>query len=385
MTHIFVSGCYDILHAGHIQFFREARALGDELTVCFASADVLWNHKRRRSSLPDEHKAAIIASLTMVDRVVMGEGAKHGLDFEDHFVRLRPDVLAVTEDDQYGAVKRALCAQVGARYHVLGKTPPDFTPVSTTQVVRLIRAPGRAPLRIDFAGGWLDVPRFARPGAHIVNCAISPLVSLRHWPYRARAGLGGSGAYALLRGDDSVISELNLGVGWQDPAIIFESGLCVWKSGSRPRLELKRDGEMLRGCMALWWTGNPHDTPGVANLERDYDQIERAGNIACEAVILENLQLLAESVRMSYQTQLAEGMEPLLDVLDALAMKYCGGGWGGYAMYLFQAQADRDQFVAQTGAVAIEPYLRCCSEELGVGMEELEAGSELQDHASAAQ
>ncbi|MCU0871928.1 MAG: adenylyltransferase/cytidyltransferase family protein [Pirellulaceae bacterium] len=365
MTHIFVSGCYDILHAGHIQFFREARALGDELTVCFASADVLWKHKRRRSSLPDEHKAAIIASLTMVDRVVMGTGAKHGLDFEDHFLRLRPDVLAVTEDDQYGDLKRALCARVGAQYHILAKTPPSFTPVSTTQVVRLIRAPSQAPLRIDFAGGWLDVPRFARPGAHIVNCAISPLVSLQDWPYRARAGLGGSGAYALLRGDDSVVSELNLGVGWQDPAVIFESGLCVWKSGPRPRLELKRDGEMLRGCMALWWSGTPHDTPGVANLERDYDQIAHAGGLARQAVIREDLPLLADSVDCSYRIQLLEGMTPLPAALGALAKKYCGGGWGGYAVYLFQNAADRDRFVQQTPALAIEPYLRSCGDDPG--------------------
>ena len=64
MTRVFVSGCYDIVHAGHIQFFREARALGDHLTVCFASAEVLWLHKRRRSSLPDDHKRALLAALT---------------------------------------------------------------------------------------------------------------------------------------------------------------------------------------------------------------------------------------------------------------------------------------------------------------------------------
>lgn len=36
-TKIFVSGFYDIIHAGHIQFFREARSLGDFLIVSFAS------------------------------------------------------------------------------------------------------------------------------------------------------------------------------------------------------------------------------------------------------------------------------------------------------------------------------------------------------------
>ena len=51
MKTIFVSGCYDILHAGHVQFFNEAKALGDHLTVCFASDEILWKHKNRRSSL----------------------------------------------------------------------------------------------------------------------------------------------------------------------------------------------------------------------------------------------------------------------------------------------------------------------------------------------
>ena len=45
--HVFVSGCYDILHAGHIQFLREARALGDELTVCLAATDFVGRQGRQ--------------------------------------------------------------------------------------------------------------------------------------------------------------------------------------------------------------------------------------------------------------------------------------------------------------------------------------------------
>src|SRR5512143_2625494 len=113
MIRVFVSGCYDILHAGHLQFFREARSLGDHLTVSFASAEVLWLHKHRRSSLPDDHKRALIEALSMVDAVVMGCGGDEGLDFKEEFLRLRPDLLVVTEDDKYAPLKRALCAQVG--------------------------------------------------------------------------------------------------------------------------------------------------------------------------------------------------------------------------------------------------------------------------------
>ena len=83
MKTVLVSGCYDILHAGHVQFFSEAKALGDHLTVCFASDRVLWEHKRRRSSIPQEHKRTLLQSLAMVDSVVMGENLELGPGFSE--------------------------------------------------------------------------------------------------------------------------------------------------------------------------------------------------------------------------------------------------------------------------------------------------------------
>jgi cytidyltransferase-like protein len=359
MKKVFVSGCYDILHAGHIEFFLQARALGDCLTVSFASSEVLWHHKQRRPSIPDEHKKVLLESLRMVDAVVIGQGHELGLDFKEDFLRLRPDILAVTTDDKYEAQKRMLCAQVGAQYVVLEKTLPKFQPISTSEIVRYIRAPYEAPLRVDFAGGWLDVPRFSRVGAFIVNCAISPTVSLASWPYERNAGLGGSGAWALLNGFDGVTQECDLGVGWQDPAVIREGGLCVWRSGQFPDLLLKRDGKMLNGRMALYWTGVPHDTPRTATRKRDYDLIETAGHIAAEAVEKNDFRQLAEAVRRSYQAQIHEGMELLPQEPTAVAWKYCGGGWGGYALYLFDSENQRDEFTLRSERQRIEPYPRC--------------------------
>lgn len=365
MKRVFVSGCYDIIHAGHVQFFEEARALGGHLTVCFASTEVLWFHKKRRSSLPDDHKRALLSSLRMVDEVVVGAGLEEGIDFREHFLRLRPDILAVTEDDKYAPLKRALCAEVGAEYIVLPKTPPKFEPVSTSGIVKFIRAPQEAPMRVDFGGGWLDVPRFARAGAHVVNCAISPTVSLRDWPYERNAGLGGSGAWALLNGRDGVNSELDLGVGWQDPAIITEGGLCVWKSGPRPVLEIKHSGDFLQGRMALYWTGKQHSTPGVVNQSRDYEGIARAGALAREGVWAQSIEKIAAGVRASYAVQRAEGMDALpgesahpgLAGCQPLAWKYCGGGFGGYAVYLFAKPVQRDAACQLPGFRPIEPYV----------------------------
>jgi cytidyltransferase-like protein len=358
MKKVFISGCYDILHGGHIQFFREAKALGDHLTVCFASDQVLWDHKNRKTSIPQDHKLALMSALDIVDQVVIGTCQDLGLDFKDHFLEIKPDVLAVTDDDQYGDIKRALCAQVGAEYIVLPKTPPQFTPVSTSSIVRGIRTPAESPLRVDFGGGWLDVPTYARGNAYIVNCAISPTVSLNNWRYEQRSGLGGSGAWALLNGHDGVESELKLGVGWQDPAIIRETGVCAWESGPKPKLHFKRNGDFLKGCMALHYTQITHDTPANTQNTRDYDLIQKAGVTAKDAVLAGDRKQLAKAIQLSYQAQLDEGMAPLTEAEHALANKYCGGGWGGYALYLFDSEPARNAFVESSPHNrAIEPYI----------------------------
>ena len=358
MKKVFISGCYDIIHAGHVQFFNEAKALGDHLTVCFASDDVLWLEKKKKSSLPTEHKKCVIHSLEMVDEVVVGKNLEKGLDFKDHFIRIKPQILTVTKDDKYEKIKRELCAQTGTTYHVLPKTPPNFDSVTTSNIVNWVRAPADVPLRVDFAGGWLDVPKLSRKGGFIVNCAITPGVSLRNWDYKERSGLGGSAAWAILNGQDGVKSELDLGVGWQDPAIIRETGLCVWNSGMKPELHLKRNGDMLKGLMAIYYCEDDHDTPSIVDKNRNYDLIFNAGQVAHKAVLNQDLTQLADATKMSYKAQLDEGMKPLMDAKNCLAKKYCGGGWGGYALYLFSSKRGRNHFVEMHAlAKAIEPFM----------------------------
>jgi len=47
-------------------------------------------HKQRRSSLPDEHKQALLAALKMVDGVVIGRGLEAGIDFREDFYGCGP-------------------------------------------------------------------------------------------------------------------------------------------------------------------------------------------------------------------------------------------------------------------------------------------------------
>lgn len=138
MKKIFVSGCYDILHAGHIQFFKDAKKLGDHLTVCFASAEVLMLAKKRSSSLPDDNKKILIESIRYVDEVVASSDLDPIFDFKSHIEKIKPAVLAVTSDDKNSELKRKFCASRGIEFVIIPKN--NFhTRVSTSSILSNIK------------------------------------------------------------------------------------------------------------------------------------------------------------------------------------------------------------------------------------------------------
>jgi cytidyltransferase-like protein len=357
MKKVFVSGCYDILHAGHIQFFEDAKALGDHLTVCFASAEVLRLAKNREPAIPDEHKKLIIGSVRFVDAVVSSSDLHPVFDFKTHLKKIKPDILAVTEDDKNVELKRKLCQDLGIQVVVLSKQV-SVTPVSTTDIRAGIKEVKELPLRVDFAGGWLDVPKYSVKGGYIVNCTITPKVSLKNWPYNKGAGLGGSAAFRLLEAKNSVETEFKLGVGWQDPAVITETGLCVWRSGPRPVLDFKVSPDWLKGKMLIFWTGNSHTTFNYVDKKRDYKLIKKAGVVAALAVRDQNLKKLCFAIGLSYKAQLGEGMNKLPEIKGSLTKKYLGGGHGGYALYVFPNEKKRDWALKNVkDSMKIEPYI----------------------------
>jgi len=359
MVKVFVSGCFDIVHGGHIEFLRQAKALGDYLIVSFAGDGSLFIHKKKKSSLPVEHKKSILESLKMVDEVMVSSDEIEGLDFKANFIKARPDILAVTEDDRFSEEKMALCRETGAKYVVLPKAL-GYEKISTSDIIRSIKAPDEVPIRVDFAGAWLDVPELSKTSGYIVNCTVTPGVSLGNWQYRIGSGIGGSAAYSILQGKNGVRAEMEEnGAGWQDPACILETGICVWRSGSFPVLDFKCNPGWLTGKMALLWTGKTHITSQVKVLNRDYDIIVEASQMAREAVKPDacDLGLLGRAIEKYYEVQLDEGMEEL-PCFNELARKYLGSGWGGYALYVFNTTEERDEFLKNPDALRIEPYIK---------------------------
>ena len=70
MTIVFTNGCFDLLHAGHIQLLKEAKSLGDILYVGINSDSSIRRLKGlNRPIIPQEQRFEIISSIKYVDKV----------------------------------------------------------------------------------------------------------------------------------------------------------------------------------------------------------------------------------------------------------------------------------------------------------------------------
>jgi rfaE bifunctional protein nucleotidyltransferase chain/domain/rfaE bifunctional protein kinase chain/domain len=82
-------GCFDLLHAGHVQMLQAARALGDTLIVCLNSdRSVAALKGESRPLVPQSARAAVLQALESVDAVLVFDEATPQRAIED----LRPDV-----------------------------------------------------------------------------------------------------------------------------------------------------------------------------------------------------------------------------------------------------------------------------------------------------
>ncbi|HEX2983230.1 MAG TPA: D-glycero-beta-D-manno-heptose 1-phosphate adenylyltransferase [Ignavibacteriales bacterium] len=68
---VFTNGCFDILHAGHVDYLIKAKAMGDALVVGMNSDSSIQRIKGpKRPVVPERERAFIIANLKAVDYVI---------------------------------------------------------------------------------------------------------------------------------------------------------------------------------------------------------------------------------------------------------------------------------------------------------------------------
>lgn len=105
------SGCFDVLHVGHLAMLRHARSLGDHLVVLLNSDGSVRRSKGHGRPVNDQHdRAAVLAGLDCVDDVMIFDQATPCAALE----RLRPSIFVKGADyEQVDIPERAVMSQWG--------------------------------------------------------------------------------------------------------------------------------------------------------------------------------------------------------------------------------------------------------------------------------
>lgn len=381
---VFCTGCYDILQSGHAVFFNQCREFGDILIVGVGRDKIISQLKGPgRPINPENNRLYLVAAMEDVDYTVLNDARlfEGKIDFKGVMESLKPDYFVLNDDDDGIDEKSELCNSVGAEIKFVSRfVPPELEATSTSRIIDKINFKYRAPLRMDFAGGWTDVP-FIMEGkkGYVSNVAISPLIEYKNGQfnfsgYPRGSGLSTSTAAKLLEmisaknynGDSKLLwqmgedlfnlenTELNWAIGRQDQYSIVYGGFNCFEFGAdyATRLDLnitKATLEKFKKNLLLLHTGVSRNAQSaVEEVYKNFntpagskalEKLARLGLEFAQALAREDFERCAQIMDENFkaQKQLAasttnEGLENIYNFArknGALGGKIAGAGGGG--------------------------------------------------------
>ena len=183
MKKVFVSGCYDLLHSGHVEFFRQASQYGD-LYVGIGSDQTILGYKHHKTFYPEQERLYMVKSIKYVKDAYINAGDGI-IDFFPTIDIVKPDIFVVNADGS-SETKRQFCEERGIEYVVLQRTPAEgLTARSSTDIKD---STCQLPTRLDLAGTWIDQPYVS---CHAPGWAIT-MSLLPTFEVRERCGLSTS-------------------------------------------------------------------------------------------------------------------------------------------------------------------------------------------------
>lgn len=356
---VFVSGCYDMLHSGHVAFFKEAANYGD-LYVGIGSDATIRELKGRETINSEQERLYMVKSIKYVKDAWINSGSGM-LDFVDELKKLAPNRYVVNEDG-HSPAKEQLCNQLGIEYIVLKRIPDAGLPQRSTTSLRG-NTTCQLPYRLDLAGTWIDQPFLSKikPG-WAITMSLEPIVEYNErsgmststrnaarklWPYQLPLEKPETLAEMLFRYENEPGRDIISGA--QDSIGICVPGLCRHYYNGKywpEKIERVNDNRILSWLedhiyMVTLWP-RPDGTDLLCNTNITPDNIvalTAAADRCWNAIMDMNLVAFGKAVTESFNAQVA--MFPnmvysrIQDVIDqykdsVLGYKLPGAGAGGY-------------------------------------------------------
>ena len=362
MKKVFVSGCYDLLHSGHIEFFRQAAQYGD-LYVGIGSDATILQYKNHRTLYPEQERLFMVQSIKYGKEAYINKGSGV-MDFVPTVEMLKPDRFVVNADGS-SEEKRRFCEERNIEYIVLERTPAKgLNARSSTDIKTEIC---EIPTRLALAGTWIDQPYVScfAPGWALT------ISLLPNFEIRERCGLSTSTRKQIQKiwpmklpdMDAEMLAKLvfcfendpersdGIISGAQDAIGICIPGLCRHHYNARfwpDKFEHCKDERILcwlenHLCLVPMFPRRPGCSV-VENkdiTETKVKALAKAADDCWEAIMQTDLKAFAASYRASFEAQISmfpamiqPGVQNYINhysaMNDVLAWKMPGAGGGGY-------------------------------------------------------
>ena len=189
MSTVFVSGCFDLLHTGHIRFLEEAASYGD-LYVGVASDQTILTLKGHRPTFTEQERLYMIRSIKYVKDAWINSGVGV-MDFLPELETFHPDILFVNHDGVTDS-KVKFCQTQGIQLIIHDRKPFKDLPTRSSTSIKKQLEP--IPYRVELCGGWMDQPLVNKVyHGSVVTVSISPT-----HPFMIRSGMATSSRHTAL-------------------------------------------------------------------------------------------------------------------------------------------------------------------------------------------
>ena len=371
---VFVSGCYDLLHSGHVEFFRQAAEYGD-LYVGIGSDATIQEYKHHKTVYSEQERLFMVKSIRYVKDAFINAGSGI-MDFVPTVDFIKPDILVVNSDGG-SAEKEAFCRKRGIEYVVLERVPSAG--LAARSSTDLKKTESQIPTRLDIAGTWIDQPYVSQyvPG-WAITISLEPTFEIRE-----RCGLSTSTRnmirkiwpYSLPNMDPEMLAKMvfcfendpersdGIISGAQDSIGICIPGLCRHFYNNRfwpEKIETCQDEGVLSWLEShLIMIPMEPRRPGCSVVEgKDITEpkvkaLTKAADDCWQAILQKDLNAFAAAYKASFDAQVAMFPAMIQGCVQnyindyknkVLAWKMPGAGGGGY---LACVVADADAFAKE--------------------------------------
>lgn len=132
------NGSFDIIHAGHIRAFREAKRQGDFLIVLLNSDESIRNYKGpKKPIVPQKERAEILSALTCIDYIYIFNDSTPKKILE----KIRPDVYCHGLEWGKNFIEREIIEKYEGKVHFLKSYPGLSTSRLITKIIGAYSVP----------------------------------------------------------------------------------------------------------------------------------------------------------------------------------------------------------------------------------------------------